>query len=60
MERGTGRSALRLAYRGLAVSGKRVLRLMREHQLLAPRRLGLSNGEPAHAGTIITEHPNEM
>ncbi len=50
----------RLAHRGLAVSGKRVLRLMREHQLLAPRRLGPPNGDPAHAGTIITERPNEM
>jgi hypothetical protein len=50
----------RLAHRGLAVSGKRVLRLMREHQLLAPRRLGPPNGDPAHAGTIITERPNQM
>ncbi|MGH2670400.1 MAG: IS3 family transposase, partial [bacterium] len=30
----------RLAHRGLAASGKRVLRLMRQHGLLAPRRLG--------------------
>jgi transposase InsO family protein len=50
----------RLAHRGLSVSGKRVLRLMREHRLLAPRRLGPPNGDPAHAGTIITERPNEM
>jgi putative transposase len=50
----------RLAHRGLAVSGKRVLRLMRIHQLLAPRRLGPPNGDPAHAGTIITTRPNEM
>ncbi len=50
----------RLAHRGLAVSGKRVLRLMRQHQLLAPRRLGPPNGDPAHAGTIITTRPNEM
>ena len=50
----------RLAHRGLAVSGKRVLRLMRAHQLLAPRRLGPPNGDPAHAGTIITTRPNEM
>ena len=45
----------RLAHRGLAVSGKRVLRLMRQHGLLAPRRLGPPNGDPAHAGTIITD-----
>ena len=50
----------RLAHRGLAVSGKRVLRLMRQHQLLAPRRLGPPNGDPAHAGTIITTRPDEM
>jgi transposase InsO family protein len=50
----------RLAHRGLAVGGKRVLRVMRQHQLLAPRRLGPPNGEPAHAGTIITTRPDEM
>lgn len=50
----------RLAHRGLAVSGKRVLRLMRQHQLLAPRRLGPPNGDPAHAGMIVTSRPNEM
>ena len=32
----------RLAHRGVAVGGKRVLRLMRQHQLLAPRRLQIS------------------
>jgi len=50
----------RLAHRGLRVSGKRVLRLMRTHGLLAPRRLGPPNGNPAHDGTIITERPDEM
>jgi len=50
----------RLAHRGLAVGGKRVLRLMRQHQLLAPRRLGPPNGDPAHAGTITTTRPDEM
>ena len=50
----------RLARRGVAVGGKRLLRLMRHHQLLAPRRLGPPNGDPAHAGTIITTRPNEM
>ena len=39
----------RLAHHGLAVGGKRVRRLMRQHQLLAPRRLGPPNGDPAHA-----------
>ena len=50
----------RLAHRGLAVGGQRVLRLMRQHQLLAPRRLGPPNGDPAHAGTITTTRPDEM
>jgi putative transposase len=50
----------RLAHRGWAVSGKRVLRLMRRHGLLAPRRLGPPNGNPAHDGTIITDQPDEM
>ena len=36
----------RLANQGLTVSGKRVLRLMRRHGLLAPRRLGPANGDP--------------
>ena len=50
----------RLGHRGLAVGGKRVLRLMRAHRLLAPRRLGPPNGNPAHDGTIITDRPDVM
>jgi putative transposase len=50
----------RLAHRGLTVSGKRVLRLMRQHQLLAPRRLGPPNGNPAHDGTLIPDGPDVM
>lgn len=50
----------RLAHRGLAVGGKRVLRLMRQHHLLAPRRLGPPNGNPAHDGTIVTDRPDVM
>lgn len=50
----------RLADRALAVSGKRVLRLMRRHGLLAPRRLGPLNGNPAHDGTIVTDRPDVM
>jgi putative transposase len=50
----------RLAHRGLHLGGKRVLRLMRLHGLLAPRRLGPPNGDPAHAGTITTTRPDEM
>ena len=50
----------RLAHRGYALSGKRVLRLMRANGLLAPRRLGPPNGNPAHDGTIITDRPDVM
>lgn len=50
----------RLAHRGMAAGGKRVLRLMRQHGLLAPRRLGPPNGNPAHDGTIITDRPDVM
>lgn len=50
----------RLTHRGLAVGGKRVLRLMRQHGLLAPRRLGPPNGNPAHDGTITTDRPDVM
>jgi len=50
----------RLAHGGLAVGGKRVLRLMRQYQLLAPRRLGPPNGNPAHDGTIVTDRPDVM
>lgn len=50
----------RLAHRGLAVGGKRVLRLMRIHGLLAPRRLGPPNGNPAHDGTIVMNRPDAM
>lgn len=50
----------RLAHRGLRAGGKRVLRLMRQHGLLAPRRLGHPHGDPAHAGTIVTDRPDVM
>ncbi len=50
----------RLAHAGRRVGGKRVLRLMRQHQLLAPRRLGPPNGNPAHDGRIATDRPNVM
>jgi len=50
----------RLSQTGIRVGGKRVLRLMRQHQLLAPRRLGPPNGNPAHDGRIITDRPNVM
>jgi len=51
---------VRLAHRGLRVGGKRVLRLMRAHSLFAPRRVGHPHGDPAHAGTIVTDQPDVM
>jgi transposase InsO family protein len=41
------------------VSRKRVLRIMRDHQLLSPYRGRRHEGE-AHTGEIITAEPNEM
>jgi transposase InsO family protein len=50
----------RLRHKGIRTSKDRVLRLLREHQLLSPSRqaeLGRSN---PHEGTIVTEAPNQM
>jgi transposase InsO family protein len=41
------------------VSRTRILRIMREHNLLSPYR-GRRHDGPAHTGTIITTQPNEM
>lgn len=41
------------------VSRKRILRIMREHNLLSPYR-GRRQDGPAHTGHIITTQPNEM
>ena len=43
----------RLRFAGIRTSKRRVLRLMREHDLLAPSRTGPSRGPRAHDGTII-------
>lgn len=48
------------AKKGICVGRGRVLRLMREHQLLAPHRRRHTHGDRAHAGTITTERPNEL
>ena len=50
----------RLGHDGLHVGGRRVLGLMRQHSLLAPRRVGPPNGNLAHDGRIITDRPNVM
>ncbi len=49
----------RLRFAGVRTSKARVLRLMREAQLLAPSRTR-PKAENPHAGTIVTERPNEM
>jgi putative transposase len=45
----------RLRYAGLRTSPRRVLRVMRAHHLLAPKRLGNPYGPKAHAGTIMPD-----
>jgi transposase InsO family protein len=45
---------------GVGTSKTRVLRLMREANLLAPTRTGAPRGPQAHDGTITTERPDEM
>lgn len=45
----------RLRICGVRTSKRRVLRLMRENGLLAPRRGGNPHGPKAHDGTIITD-----
>ncbi len=49
----------RLRFAGVRTSKARVLRLMREAQLLAPSRT-VPGAENPHTGTIITERPNEV
>lgn len=45
----------RLRLAGVRTSKRRVLRLMREHGLLAPSRVGAPRGPRSHDGTIIPE-----
>jgi len=49
----------RLRMAGVRTSKARVLRLMREAQLLAPTRT-IQGAENPHTGTIITERPNKV
>ncbi len=49
----------RLRFEQVRTSKARVLRLMREAELLAPSRMLRKAGNP-HTGTIITERPNEV
>ena len=50
----------RLRHAGIRTSKRRVLRLMRENQLLAPQRRGSSPGPRVHDGTITTNRVNDM
>jgi putative transposase len=50
----------RLRVAGLRTSRRRVLRLMRENNLLAPSRVGAPRGPRSHEGTIIPETVDTM
>ena len=50
----------RLRHKGIPVSKERVRRLMREHGLQAPHRIGSDRGPQVHDGTIIPDAPNRM
>ncbi len=50
----------RLRLAGIRTSRRRVLRLMRAHDLPAPTRVGRPHGPKAHDGTIRTERVDEM
>ena len=50
----------RLRYAGIRTSLRRVLRLMRQHDLLAPGRVGSPRGPRSHDGTIIPEAIDTM
>jgi hypothetical protein len=50
----------RLRFAGIRTSRRRVLRLMREHGLLAHQRIGCPHGPRAHDGTITTERVDTM
>ena len=50
----------RLRMTGVRTSLRRVLRLMREHDLLAPSRVGAPRGPRHHDGTIIPDAVDTM
>lgn len=45
---------------GVRTSKPRLLRRMRENQLLAPQRQLAPVGEKAHTGSLVTSEPNPM
>lgn len=50
----------RLRFQEIRTSARRVLRLMREADLLAPTRAGHAHGSKAHEGTIIPDRPDAL
>jgi putative transposase len=50
----------RLRHKSIRTSKDRVLRLLREHQLLSPSRQPESTRSNPHEGTIVTKAPNQM
>jgi len=50
----------RLRHQGIRTSKDRVLRLLREHQLLSPSRQPEPVSSHPHEGTIVSEAPNQM
>lgn len=50
----------RLRHQGTRTSKDRVLRLLRQHQLLSPARPAAPRPTHPHDGTIVTEAPNQM
>ena len=50
----------KLRFKGIRTSKERTRRLMREHGLQAPQRVGRRHGPKAHDGTIVTPRPNEI
>lgn len=50
----------KLRFAGVRTGKERVRRLMREHGLLAPQRVGSARGPRAHDGTIIPAAPDLM
>ncbi len=58
--RGLSQGVGEVAVSGYSTSKERVRRLMREHGLQAPHRLGNVRGPRVHDGTLIPEGPNRM
>jgi transposase InsO family protein len=50
----------RLRHRDIRVWKERVLRIMREQQLLSPSRQPVARAENPHAGTIVVDAPNQL